>query len=1021
MKKLVSLIVLISLGVVSFAQDYYQTIRNELEPIFANLDKSRVPTGYLGDYAVEEIDLSRFDGLSITDSNYVAMSDYDRILRTFESTKVNNLASFNADDIIDGIIASNDTLSVPISYIACKYNYIRHDAINIGAIECINGNLYDVFDAAGNWQNPYLEKKLFAFVPYVGRAKSSTVSFVFNGNIFTNLNITGIEFDCGDGAGYRTVFGTGQITANYSDSGHKELKLRISLSSGEQLLAHSDFIVEIPSNINYTPGFTIEPNRINDYREANEYDGNCVRARTFIHYSDNPLSKPLIVVEGYDPVDLIACFGSAKPKERAHGYSNFWKTCESFDDAVIANYDVIHIDFLDCNADIRANAKLLESIISDINQQKPAEADKNVIMGESMGGLIARYALCDMVRNHITHDCRMYISLDSPHLGANIPLGALYAAMDLVFSMNLLNPEICSRANKKLNLGLLNPENLGYRVKKCLRGTSVKQMLLNYVNESGVLDNSVHSAWQNELNGMGFPQGDLGSSITNIGISNGGTNILNPSDTLFHLDFFGRTKFLGEELLYFAMTHFKDEIPQNIRAKCRNSALTINTNILPFFSNSSLLYNIKIDYQKFFWWRKKDENIPLRNRTIYAPSTGFPMDLCNGSYFEIYEGSDYANYNISDSFNNLLVWGNYNYSVAQYFMFIPTASALCVGVANPLTGNEYLMSYSDLGSMMPSIPFNSVYLNSYNYPSEHINLGSSRDIQNYIKSCLSLEAIISGPKCAVQGSSYSAIGLENVSWSTSDSSVATISTSGTGSGTIHIVSPGFVTITATGTAAGSTVSISKRIMTGIPNYIISAENASLFETRYNLSATCSNPEINDFEDFINLSYDWGVKVGNGPITWYDNKSLTWMLTFVDENQQETVYFKAKCLQHTSAVSSIVLRPRQIIANPLLMVSGDGNVIGPEGSFEIIATKSAQGEQRKIKCILNDKYVLEFNYLPNSYDICKRAAADENFRALLMSVKPWGEKDFLIIKMLIIDEESGERQETALKLKYTDQL
>ena len=52
----------------------------------------------------------------------------------------------------------------------------------------------------------------------------------------------------------------------------------------------------------------------------------------------------------------------------------------------------------------------------------------NVVLGQSMGGVIARYALKDMENKGLPHDPRTYISHDAPHLGANVPLGYQFAA-----------------------------------------------------------------------------------------------------------------------------------------------------------------------------------------------------------------------------------------------------------------------------------------------------------------------------------------------------------------------------------------------------------------------------------------------------------------------------------------------------------------------------------------------------------------------------------------------------------------
>ena len=58
-------------------------------------------------------------------------------------------------------------------------------------------------------------------------------------------------------------------------------------------------------------------------------------------------------------------------------------------------------------------------------------SEQIAIMGPSMGGLISRYALAYMEKkfaetndNSWKHNTKLWVSLDSPHLGANIPMGA---------------------------------------------------------------------------------------------------------------------------------------------------------------------------------------------------------------------------------------------------------------------------------------------------------------------------------------------------------------------------------------------------------------------------------------------------------------------------------------------------------------------------------------------------------------------------------------------------------------------
>ena len=53
----------------------------------------------------------------------------------------------------------------------------------------------------------------------------------------------------------------------------------------------------------------------------------------------------------------------------------------------------------------------------------PGTTEKIVVIGPSMGGQIARYALAYMEHNNLPHNTRLFISLDSPNNGATIPIG----------------------------------------------------------------------------------------------------------------------------------------------------------------------------------------------------------------------------------------------------------------------------------------------------------------------------------------------------------------------------------------------------------------------------------------------------------------------------------------------------------------------------------------------------------------------------------------------------------------------
>jgi len=88
---------------------------------------------------------------------------------------------------------------------------------------------------------------------------------------------------------------------------------------------------------------------------------------------------------------------------------------------------------------IERNAMLLVELIGIINGLKAANptAEENVVIGPSMGGLISRYALNFMENQSMDHDTRLWVSFDTPHNGANVPIGFQYLFNKMAYGLQL--------------------------------------------------------------------------------------------------------------------------------------------------------------------------------------------------------------------------------------------------------------------------------------------------------------------------------------------------------------------------------------------------------------------------------------------------------------------------------------------------------------------------------------------------------------------------------------------------------
>ena len=167
------------------------------------------------------------------------------------------------------------------------------------------------------------------------------------------------------------------------------------------------------------------------YGEATNYPGEG-EYEIFLG-SDGELNKPIILVDGFDPADSRNITGlySLLDFTSSSGTQNLADLvrAEGFD-LVILNFPVYTRAAdgatIDGGTDfIERNAMLLVELLDIINTLKAGATtpEQNVIIGPSMGGLISRYALNYMEANAMDADTRLYMSFDSPHHGANVPIG----------------------------------------------------------------------------------------------------------------------------------------------------------------------------------------------------------------------------------------------------------------------------------------------------------------------------------------------------------------------------------------------------------------------------------------------------------------------------------------------------------------------------------------------------------------------------------------------------------------------
>ncbi|MEQ9288709.1 MAG: T9SS type A sorting domain-containing protein [Cyclobacteriaceae bacterium] len=208
------------------------------------------------------------------------------------------------------------------------------------------------------------------------------------------------------------------------------------------------------------------------------------------------IKKPIIVVEGYDITDS---------EDTQDIYENYIEQNGLAGQLRSEGYDIIVLNLETPAVAMQLNSLILENFIDHINDAK-SSTEEIIIMGVSMGGVLARYALADMESKGLNHQTKLYISFDSPHQGAHIPL----SVQGFLWNMSIgaiFSQEFADLINNYLSDG-------------------TRQLLRNHLfeTENGTTGpDSYFTSFYNELENLnscnGFPQ-----DSKNIAIANGSLN-----------------------------------------------------------------------------------------------------------------------------------------------------------------------------------------------------------------------------------------------------------------------------------------------------------------------------------------------------------------------------------------------------------------------------------------------------------------------------------------------------------------
>lgn len=693
---------------------------------FLQLERQRVPHGILQNYSLGLTELTLYDGV-VRDTNSMDIQVFSDLFRELHSARIHpsseeNFVSMEAyakrwnNYRKDFNSVTNDETTIVLGGLLYKYSIITQDALSEGKITFEGNQFRDVY-RNGVWQNPYKENVAAAIAAPVPTVPTESFNVVFPRDMFLGNDVENIEtikIDFDNGEGFKNiVFNEPVQVAGYSTPGKYIWKAEIKMNDGRRRWI--DIIIE-----------AIERAKKYNVHIANGNYGATLRI-DYLDDDDTRITKPLIVAEGFDPGSVI----TPEVKGGSTTLDDFkMNLVEPLEDLLLGNqeYDIIYVDWDNGIGDIKQNAETLKKIIKYVNNQKliNSSTEPNILLGQSMGGLIGKYALVKLEDEGYTHQVKLFATHDSPLRGSNTPVG-IQAMGRHVLEMYVGNPFASSMGEEVLPLfqdlmqlfgaDFMDDFSTPADNLTLMDAPAAVQMNNYYVAPNYDMTADYHNSWQTEFDALGYPDQD---NIRNIAISNGnmcaetqgygpGAHLLKFTKETDQNEFKSVLRDMGMTF-WGATSHMPNlviasQIPGPSRLR-----IDFQIRVLPETNATDReVYRGILKYDKFveipepirFWKKVRlgTITVDMYDKKVSAPNWCLPIENLAG-------GKENLAKNIPKMLENLT--NVKKYVVNETFSFVPVASALDIrrNNANPNLA-DYRRAYSstNLGDINLSSPF----------------------------------------------------------------------------------------------------------------------------------------------------------------------------------------------------------------------------------------------------------------------------------------------------------------------------
>jgi hypothetical protein len=375
---------------------------DRLAEVYGAIDPRSLRTGVLYDRVLPLSGIEHFDGRPGAPARSLRAwrQVYDELRRAGPSPE-----RPAPEAVVDRGRSRRD--AIPITLLFDRYERLRRDAIERGAVEVREGRLHLVEGTDA------LERHTaFAVAPLRTETwRGGDLRFVLDrADFFSNAGtaLDPLEIDFDDGLGFRRARFGATLAVRYRTTGVKTIRVRAHVG-GEAFEAASTFAVRglvapLPDDTLHVTG-TIP------------YLGAVAAGDAYVYRAPGhgAIVNPVVVVEGFD-LDNTMNWDELYALLNQEGLIETLRA---------EGYDAVVLNFADATDYIQRNGLLLVQLLQEV-QAIVGPPTTIALVGASMGGLAGRYALAYMESNAIPHSVRTYLSFDTPHLGADIPLGIQY-------------------------------------------------------------------------------------------------------------------------------------------------------------------------------------------------------------------------------------------------------------------------------------------------------------------------------------------------------------------------------------------------------------------------------------------------------------------------------------------------------------------------------------------------------------------------------------------------------------------